>query len=587
MTETTIAPLTLPRSGRRWRVRPAVWLTAPGILFLLAFFLLPTLQIMSVSLFDRAGLFSLDAYGRLFSSSVYFRVLTTTFTVAVEVTFACLLFGYPLAYWLSRMSARRQRMLLMLILVPFWTSPLVLNFSWLVLLGHDGIVQSVLRTFGAAPRDILFNRVAVIFAMTHTMVPLAVVTMLPVMNTIDKRLGQAALTLGATASDAFWRIFFRLSMRGVATAGLLVFMSSLGFFITPALVGGRQDTMISQLIIQLINSLQNWQLGSALAVVLVAAALAAILVYDRVFGLSSMSGGQLHGTADGWTRRAGHRATAAFGRLFGAIETGIHRHLRGLGRLDLLSAYSWLAILVLLCPIAGFVAMAFTDASFLAFPVRSFGTRWFEVYVASPVWVGATFRSFGIGIATAVLTLLIAGMAAFGLARARSRIASLAFLLFMAPMVVPPIVIAIALFYLFAHLHLIATDLAIVIGHAVIGMPIVFVVLLTTFKGHDWRLDQVAATLGANAFQVLRRITFPLLAAGLVVGFVTGFLQSFEELTVAIFLGGGLITTLPKQMWDNVLLQLDPTIAAASVVVLAIIVVMFVTMELVQRRYAK
>ncbi|MGI3899638.1 MAG: ABC transporter permease [Janthinobacterium lividum] len=178
-------------------------------------------------------------------------------------------------------------------------------------------------------------------------------------------------------------------------------------------------------------------------------------------------------------------------------------------------------------------------------------------------------------------------MAAFGLARARSRIASLAFLLFMAPMVVPPIVIAIALFYLFAHLHLIATDLAIVIGHAVIGMPIVFVVLLTTFKGHDWRLDQVAATLGANAFQVLRRITFPLLAAGLVVGFVTGFLQSFEELTVAIFLGGGLITTLPKQMWDNVLLQLDPTIAAASVVVLAIIVVMFVTMELVQRRYAK
>jgi putative spermidine/putrescine transport system permease protein len=128
----------------------------------------------------------------------------------------------------------------------------------------------------------------------------------------------------------------------------------------------------------------------------------------------------------------------------------------------------------------------------------------------------------------------------------------------MAPMVVPAIMIAISLFYLFAQLQLIATDISIVIGRIVIAMPIVFVILLATFKGHDWRLDQVASTLGANRLTVVRRVTLPLLRSGVVVGFVTGFLQSFQELTVAIFLGGGLKTTLPKQMWDDITLQVNP-----------------------------
>lgn len=560
------------------------WLAVPGLAFILIFFLVPTVELMSISFFDKAGSLTIATYSKITASSVYLRVLSTTFSIAFQVTFWCLLLGYPLAYWLSGMPGRRQRVMLMFVLLPYWTSALVKNFAWLVLLGRNGIVAAGMEKLGLPGGDaLLFSRATVIFAMVHTMLPLAVVTMMPTMNQIDRRLTMAAETLGATGAQAFWQVFFHLSARGVATAGLLVFVSSLGFFITPTLVGGPKDTMISQLIITQINQLQNWKFGSALAVMLVVSSLLTIFVYDRLFGLSSIAGESRRGAADGRWRRFGLAVTGALGRFFAMGETFARRNLRGVSGRGVLSAYGWLVVTLLLFPIVGVIPMAFTEAEFLSFPPVGFSLRWFEAYFTSPVWVSATLRSFGIGFATAIITVIVAGFAALGLARSKSRLSGLAFLVFMAPMVVPPIVIAISLFYLFASLSMIATDSAIAIGHSVIALPIVFVILLATFKEHDWRLDQAAATLGATRLQIARRITFPMVKAGLVVGFVTGFLQSFEELTVALFIGGGLKTTLPKQMWDDITLSVNPRIAAASVCVLFVVVILFAAIEYFQR----
>jgi putative spermidine/putrescine transport system permease protein len=193
-------------------------------------------------------------------------------------------------------------------------------------------------------------------------------------------------------------------------------------------------------------------------------------------------------------------------------------------------------------------------------------------------------RSFGIGFATAAITVVVGSLAALGVARTKSRLGGAAFLLFLAPMMIPSIVIAIGLFFIFARISLVATDIGITIGHTVIAMPIVFVILLATFKGHDWSLDAAAATLGAGRARVFRRITLPLVSGGIAVGFVTGFLQSFEELTIALFVGGGLKTTLPKQMWDGILLQVNPIIAAASVVVLCVVLLMFAIAEFIRAR---
>jgi len=578
------------RQERRGLKLDPLWLAVPGLAFLALFLIFPTAQLLSLSFMDKAtGALTTAAFVRIWSGGPYIAILSTTFSVALWTTALCIGLGYPLAYWLSRKPPRQQRIAALFVLLPFWTSALIKNFSWLVLLGRNGIVAKTMLAVGMAGGDkLLFNRATVVFAMTHTLLPLAVVTMLPVMNQIDRRLLMAASTLGANSAQAFWQVFFQLSMRGVAAAGLLVLIASLGFFITPALVGGPRDSMIGQLIILQINELQNWQLGSALAAILLVSAIATCFVYDRIFGLSSVtSGSERPSRPDGWARRAGLAIARFAGLACGAAEEAWKGNIRGLRGGVFLSIYAWAVIAVLLVPIIAFVPMAFTGSTFLSFPPPNLSIRWFEQFVASPLWLGAMIRSFGIGFATAAITLLIASMAALGVARTRGRLGGAAFLLCLSPMMVPSIVIAISLFYLFAKISLVATDLGIIIGHTVIALPVVFMVMLATFKGYDWSLDAAATTLGAGRMRVLWRVTLPLVKNGLAVGFVTGFLQSFEELTVALFVGGGLKTTLPKQMWDGILLQVSPVIAAASVVVLIVVILMFVIIECAQERRLK
>ncbi len=564
-----------------------LWLALPGTVFLALFLIVPTAQLLSLGLIDKVtGALTLGAFAKILGGGPYLAVLATTFSVAIWTTVLCLVLGYPLAYWLCRKPPRQQRIAALFVLLPFWTSALIKNFSWLVLLGRNGIVAKVMTSIGMSGGDrLLFSRATVVFAMTHTLLPLAVVTMLPVMNQIDRRLPMAASTLGANSAQAFWQVFCQLSMRGVAAAGLLVLVASLGFFITPALVGGPRDTMVGQLIILQINELQNWQVGSALASILLVSAIATCIAYDRLFGLSSVSGGsQGHPRPDGLVRRAGLAGARFAGLVFGAVEEYWRHNIRGLRGGALLSIYAWTMIAGLLVPIIAFVPMAFTASTFLSFPPQGLSTRWFEQFIASPLWVGAMIRSFGIGFATAAITVVIGSLAALGVARTRSRLGGAAFLLFLAPMMIPSIVIAIGLFYVFVKMSLVATDLGIVIGHTVIAMPIVFVILLATFKGHDWSLDAAARTLGASRLQIFRLVTLPLVKNGIAVGFLTGFLQSFEELTIALFVGGGMKTTLPKQMWDGIVLQVNPIIAAASVVVLSVVILMFAIAELIRGR---
>jgi ABC-type spermidine/putrescine transport system permease subunit I len=574
-------PYPPPLRGRGKRLRPGpLWLTLPGLTYLLFFLVLPCLRLLSLGFEDNdTGAYTLAAYTRAFGVTVYTRILGTTFAIAFDTTALCLLLGYPVAYWLAKQPKRRQRLLALLVLFPFWTSALVKNFVWLVLLGRMGVVESLLRLIGFAhPPELLFSRGTVVFGMTHTMLPLAIITMLPVMNQIDTRLPMAAATMGASRVQAFWRVYFQLSAPGVAAAGLLVFIASLGFFITPALLGGPHETMLGQMVIQQIMTQQNWQFASALATMLVVSALFTCLIYDRVFGLSSMSGGSSSSSpSDRLLRRFALSLLARIASVLDAIP------IRDSGWL-LLPAYAWLVVAILLLPIIAFIPMAFTSSNFLSFPPPSYSLRWFQEYFSSPVWVTATLRSFGVGIASASFTLIISVPAAYGIARSSSRLSAAIFVLFLSPIVVPSIVSAVALFYLFAQMGLVATNLGIAIGHTVGGIPLAVVILLATLRNYDWRLNQAAATLGADRRRTLFRITAPLISGGLFAAFIFAFLHSFEELTVALFIGGGLKTTLPRQMWDDIQLQVSPTLAAASVVVLAIVTGLFLIAEYMRPR---
>lgn len=165
------------------------------------------------------------------------------------------------------------------------------------------------------------------------------------------------------------------------------------------------------------------------------------------------------------------------------------------------------------------------------------------------------------------------------LAHSRTRWGGLIFAFFLAPMIVPRIVIAVGLFYLFARIGLVATDLGLIIGHTVLAIPFTLVTIAAVLKTYDQRLDQAAATLGANRVRTLTGVTIPLVKGGLVAAFLFAFITSFDELTIAIFVSGGVKTTLPKQMWDDMILQLNPTLAAVSVVVFVVVTVMLLLAE--------
>ncbi|MEZ2128069.1 MULTISPECIES: ABC transporter permease subunit [unclassified Sinorhizobium] len=573
-----MAELSAKNTFARQRFRlDSLWLSTPGLVYMALLLIFPAGALIWQSFIDpKSGAFDLSVYQQMFSAGVYVKVLANTFAIAAQVTVVCLLIAYPIALWLAGMEERRRRMAMWLILLPFWVSPLLKNFAWIVLLARKGIVAQLLTGMGFDTElNLLYGRGAVVFGMAHAMLPIAILTMLPTMLSIDSRLMPAAMTMGASRSQSFWRIFVPLSMPGVAAAGLLIFVMGLGFFITPALLGSPNETVIGQMMITQVQKLFNLRLAGALAALLLAVTLITIAVYDRFFGMSAVSGNSaavrrrsVVGALGGWIIEIGAAISDVIARLLP----------RRLGR-GAFTVFVWVVIAVLIVPVLAFPPMAFSGSSFLEFPPRSFSLKWFEAYIGSNQWMGATMRSAIIAVATGVLATIISGLAAYGLARSRGKAGGLVFLSFMLPMVVPNIVIGVSLFYILAKVGLIASDLGIVLGHTLSAIPVVFVILLTTFRGVDWRLLQAAETLGASRWQQIRLILLPLVKGGAVAAFLFGLLHSFEELTIALFVGAGVKQTLPKQMWDDIILSISPTLAAASVFIVAVVTVLFVIAE--------
>lgn len=585
MSIAVISPSRATRS--RFRFGP-LWLALPGLAFLVVFFLVPVARLMGLSFEDAdTGAMTLTHYTRIFDTGVYFRVLLITFRIAALTTLFSLLFGYPVAYWLSRLPERKRGLMILLVMVPFWTSYLVKSFAWVILLGRTGVINQLGLGTGilGKPLEMLHNEFGVMIGMVHAMMPLAVLTMLPVMTGIDRRLTQASGTLGADPAKSFWLVYFPLSLPGAAAAGLLTFISSLGFFIVPALLGGRQQTMLAQLIIVQVQEILNWAFAGALAAMMLIAAMVTCWIYDRVFGLSSLSGdtGNDKKGKNGILRRSGLRILETCAVVSSKSASVVRAMIGQAAASRLMGLYCVLSCAFLLLPTLIVIPIAFTSSQFLEFPPPGFGLDWFRAYFTSDLWVSATLRSFGVAFATAILATVIGGFAALALARSRSRWSGLVFAFFLAPMIVPRIVIAVGLFYLFAQIGLVATNTGLVIGHTVLALPFAFVAIAAVLKSYDWRLDQAAATLGANRVQALRFVTVPLIRSGLTAAFLFAFITSFDELTVAIFVSGGIKTTLPKQMWDDMILQLNPTLAAVSVVVFLVVTTLLLAAEKLRR----
>jgi putative spermidine/putrescine transport system permease protein len=212
------------------------------------------------------------------------RILLRTFEISAVVTLWCLLLGYPLAYWLSTLPARRANVLMILVLVPFWTSILVRVAAWIVLLQSEGLVNHALQGLNLIqqPLALLFNRTGVTIAMVHILLPFMILPLYSVMKSVPATYLRAAVSLGSPPLAAFFRVYVPQTYAGVGAGVLLVFILSIGYYVTPALLGGPGDQMLSYYIAQYTNVNVNWGMACALGALLLAATLVLYALYRRV-----------------------------------------------------------------------------------------------------------------------------------------------------------------------------------------------------------------------------------------------------------------------------------------------------------------
>jgi len=277
--------------ARSSRFNPYWLLVAPAVLLVLLLYVAPILNVLFLSVSDPKP--GLGNYAKIFESDTVANLIWRTIRLCLITTIAAVTLGYIVSYaMLHALSGVRRRMMAIL-LISFWISVLVRSFAWLMLLGHNGLVNDALLTIGliSEPLPLMRNELGVLIGMTEYMLPYAILPLLANMQGIDPRVTSASRSLGASNVQTFLRVFLPLTRPGIIAASLLVFISSLGFYVTPAILGGGKVQMIAEYIsVQLLVTVR-WGVAAMLATLMIASVLALMYVLNRFMKLSVVFGG--------------------------------------------------------------------------------------------------------------------------------------------------------------------------------------------------------------------------------------------------------------------------------------------------------
>jgi ABC-type spermidine/putrescine transport system permease subunit II len=250
----------------------------------------------------------------------------------------------------------------------------------------------------------------------------------------------------------------------------------------------------------------------------------------------------------------------------------------------LIAGFVGLVLIYLIIPSLVVVPLSFSAQEYLSFPPQGFSTKWYQRLAANPAWLDATLNSLLIGIPTALLSMVLGTLAALAIVRGSFARATLLSALLVAPMMLPHVILAIGLYPVMLEIGLLRSHVAAILGHTVIGMPLVFITVTASLRSYSGALERAAMTLGANLWQTFWKVTFPMIRPGIIIGGILAFASSFDELMLSLFLTGATTRTLPRLMWEQMADFLTPVIAAAASLVFVFSLVMLGLTALLQRR---
>ena len=555
-------------------------LIVPAIAYLALFYLFPIVETLRLSFSSFPALANLiDILGTKTTWIIFWQ----TIDMALVVTAITLVIGYATACLLILLSRRMQYILILLILLPYWISTLVRSYAWIAVLGRKGVINWLAISLGltSEPLDLLYNRLGAIIGMVNVVAPIMILILYAAFERIDRRLLQFASILGGRPFFVFGRVWLPLTIPGVVSGCILVFLISLGVFTTPAILGGATETSIAMAIEQQVHTLLDLPAAAALATLLLVVTVVILAATQRFWVPALM------GQAAGSGRHDPLRWISALFDGMERIRVSYWKSRQpealaeshGYWRVDrsrppvIVWILGGASILYLLIPVVVVIGLSFSSADFLQFPPRSLSLRWFRAFFASPEWVGAARRSFVVAAITTAITMILALAAAYGIERGRLRHKNWVYMLFLSPLIVPPMIVAFGLYYIYAKLGWIGSLSGLAAAHVIIVLPYAVVTLTQGMRSIDPSLEFTANALGGRPLYVLWRIILPLLSPAMLSGALLVFLTSFDELIIALFLTSARSVTLPKQMWDSVRFEIDPINAAAATLLIALSVV--------------
>lgn len=267
-------------------------LTVPYLFLIFFLIIIPVGWLFYMSFIGRDGSYSFENYERMVTQKSYIRIFLTTFKISFLTTLICALLGYPLTYFMSQLSRKWAGICMIGVLIPFWTSLLVRTYAWLVLLQRKGLINNIAIDLGFISEPIKFvhNTSGTLIGMAHIMLPFLILPLYANMRAIDKDCLKAAANLGATPTRAFWTVFFPLSIPGLLAGLLIVFVICLGFYVTPAVLGGGKIIMAAMKISSNIELYFSWGAASALGVVLLIVTMLILYIASKLVSIDQIGG---------------------------------------------------------------------------------------------------------------------------------------------------------------------------------------------------------------------------------------------------------------------------------------------------------
>jgi len=547
--------------------------------------------------------FTLENYTRFLTSSLYLGQLWTTIELALVTSVFSLFLGYPLAYYLARIDRPWLRStLLITIISSLWITYVIRAYAWQVILASGGILSSIGVATGILDSHMSFypGYWGLIVGMVYVFLPFMVLTLYSSMRNLDGELLEASKNLGAGPVRTFRKVTLPLTRNGVFSGTALVFILALGAYVLPRLLGSANQRTLPVLIEQQIMSESNYPFGAAMSIGLIVVVLAFLWVLLRITDVTAANlGGADEVDEDEPVRTGGDGVSASvrrglrsvadsvgLTRLVGAIASTVDSAVTSVDSQTRESvigvafkAYVAAVMTYIAAPLAIIVAVSFTPEEFLTFPPGGFSMRWYVTFFTDPAWIGALVNSLTIAVAAALLATSIGGVLAFALDRFDYRFGSVLATFGVLPILVPPVIIAVAFLVFFLEIGVAGSRLSIIIAHGIFYAPFPFILITQGLGELNRTYEEAAMNLGASPVRTIRTVTYPLLRANVVSGALFAFILSLNEYIISWLLSLFLVDTIPIHIFNQLRYSYPPTIAAASTVFILLTVVVMTAID--------